>query len=210
MTASTPPSARDPVPPPMRRRWILPVLVITVTLLALAIAALLLFMPASRQGAGGSVGGPFALTAHDGSTFTHEALKGAPFTVFFGFTHCPDICPAALTEMSAVLEAAGQRGERLRALFVTIDPERDTREVLADYISNFDKRIVALTGTREQIDAMARQYRAYHRKVPLKDNDYTMDHTAAVYLMDRNGRFVKTLDLKRPPEVVAREWLSLL
>jgi protein SCO1/2 len=194
----------------MRRRWVLPTLVITVTLLGLAIAAFLLFMPAPRQGAGGSVGGPFALTAQDGSTFTDEALKGAPFTVFFGFTHCPDICPAALTEMSAVLEAAGSRGERLRALFVTIDPERDTREVLADYVSNFDKRIVALTGSREQIEAMAKAYRAYFRKVPLTGDDYTMDHTAAVYLMDRNGRFVKTLDMKRPPDVVAREWLSLL
>ena len=93
---------------------------------------------------------------------------------------------------------------------ITVDPARDTPEVLKNYLGSFDPRIIGLTGTQEEIDRAVKAYRAYYKRVPTSSGDYTMDHTAIVYLMDRNGRFVKTLDLKRPPEVVAREWLSLL
>ncbi|RYE76669.1 MAG: SCO family protein, partial [Hyphomicrobiales bacterium] len=132
------------------------------------------------------------------------------FLVFFGFTHCPDICPTKLFEISEVLRAAGPKGEKLKALFVTVDPERDTAETMKSYLGSFDPRIVGLTGDRAAIDGAVKAYRAYARKVPLKDGDYTMDHTALVYLMDKNGGFVGAFNIERPPAEAAQEWLRHL
>ena len=194
----------------MNRRLVLPLVVFLVGALALAAAAILTFSP-SRQGQSGtaSVGGPFSLTAQDGKTLTDKDLKGAPFLVFFGFTHCPDICPTKLFEISEVLRAAGAKGEKLRALFVTVDPERDTPEVMKSYLGSFDPRIVGLSGDRPAIDAVIKAYRAYARKVPLKD-DYTMDHTALVYLMAKDGSFIGAFNIEQPPAQAAQEWLRHL
>lgn len=195
----------------MNRRLILPLVVFLVGALALAAAAILTFAPA-RQGQTGtaSVGGPFALTTQEGATLTDTDLRGAPFLVFFGFTHCPDICPTKLFEISEALRAAGSKGEKLRALFVTVDPERDTAEVMKSYLGSFDPRIVGLTGDRAAIDAVVKAYRAYAKKVPLKDGDYTMDHTALVYLMGKDGSFVGAFNIERPPAEAAAEWLRHL
>ncbi len=194
----------------MNRRLVLPLVVFLAGALALAAAAILTFSP-SRQGQSGtaSVGGPFTLTAQDGKTLTDKDLKGAPFLVFFGFTHCPDICPTKLFEISEVLRAAGAKGEKLRALFVTVDPERDTPEVMKSYLGSFDARIVGLSGDRPAVDAMIKAYRAYARKVPLKD-DYTMDHTALVYLMAKDGSFIGAFNIEQPPAQAAQEWLRHL
>lgn len=194
----------------MNRRLVLPLVVFLAGALALAAAAILTFSP-SRQGQSGtaSVGGPFSLTAQDGKTLTDKDLKGAPFLVFFGFTHCPDICPTKLFEISEVLRAAGGKGEKLRALFVTVDPERDTPEVMKSYLGSFDPRILGLSGDRPAIDAMIKAYRAYARKVPTKD-DYTMDHTALVYLMAKDGSFVGAFNIEQPPAQAAQEWLRHL
>ncbi|KFC70779.1 SCO1/SenC/PrrC protein precursor [Bosea sp. LC85] len=195
----------------MNRRLILPLVVFLAGALALAAAAILTFSPARQgQGATSSVGGPFALTTAEGKQLTDADLRGAPFLVFFGFTHCPDICPTKLFEISEVLRAAGPKGERLRALFISVDPERDTPEVLKSYIGSFDPRIVGLTGDRAAIDATIKAYRAYSKKVPLKDSDYTMDHTALVYLMDKKGGFVGAFNIERPPAEAAAEWLRHL
>lgn len=195
----------------MNRRLVLPLVVFLVGALALAAAAILTFSPARQSQSGtASVGGPFALTAQDGKTLTDKDLRGAPFLVFFGFTHCPDICPTKLFEISEVLRAAGPKGEKLRALFVTVDPERDTPEIMKSYLGSFDPRIVGLSGDRPAIDAMIKAYRAYSRKVPLKDNDYTMDHTALVYLMGKDGGFVGAFNVEQPPAQAAQEWLRHL
>lgn len=195
----------------MNRRLVLPLVVFLAGALALAAAAIVTFSPGRQSQSGtASVGGPFSLTTQDGKTMTEKDLKGAPFLVFFGFTHCPDICPTKLFETSEVLRAAGAKGEKLRALFVTIDPERDTPEVMKNYLGSFDPRIVGLSGDRPAIDAMVKAYRAYARKVPLKDDDYTMDHTALVYLMGKDGSFIGAFNIEQPPAQVAQEWLRHL
>jgi protein SCO1/2 len=152
-----------------------------------------------------TVGGPFTLTDQDGRRVTEKDFSGKPFLVFFGFTHCPDICPAALFEMSEVLNSLGPDASRTAALFVTVDPERDTPEVLKTYLSNFNPGIRGLTGTVDEVMAAAKTYRAYARKVPQENGDYSMDHTAVVYLMDKQGRFVAPFNLKRSPDEAAAE-----
>lgn len=139
-------------------------------------------------------GGLFALTNHKGEPFTHENLRGRPYAVFFGFTHCPDVCPTALWELSELMKKLGSDADTLAVIFVTVDPERDTPEALANYLTSFDPRIVGLTGTPQEIDAMTKLFRAYYKKVPTNDGSYTMDHTATVYLMDRQGRLSGALD----------------
>lgn len=152
-----------------------------------------------------AVGGPFTLTDQNGRTVTQADLKGQPSLLFFGFTHCPDICPSTLYEVTQMFEALGKDAD-VRAVFITVDPERDTRQVMKDYLGSFDPRIIGLTGSKEQIDAVTRAFRVYARKVEQKDTDYTMDHTAMVYLMDSRGRFVGGFNLKRPPAEAAAEF----
>jgi protein SCO1/2 len=180
------------------------------------VAGLVLFMGAAFLVSGRSpvliaqpgpsaIGGPFKLTDHDGKTVTDETMKGKPFLVFFGFTHCPDVCPTALFEVSEVLTKLGPDANRVGALFVTVDPERDTPAKLKDYLSSFDPRLRGLTGDEAAVTAMTKAYRVYYKKVPLQGADYTMDHTALVYLMDKQGRFVAPFSLKRPPEQAAAD-----
>ncbi len=157
-----------------------------------------------------AVGGPFSLMTHRGERVSQDTFKGKPTAYFFGFTHCPDICPTKLFEISEVLRSVGDKGRALRALFITVDPERDTPEALKSYLSSFDERIVGLTGDPEAVQATVRAYRAFARKVPLKDNDYTMEHTALVYLMDKNGHFVSSFNLNRPPAEAARDLVGRL
>ena len=152
-----------------------------------------------------SVGGPFRLIDHNGKPITDEDLKGRPALVFFGFTHCPDVCPTALFEMSEIMRTLGPDGDRVRAMFVTVDPERDTPEKLKDYLSSFDPRLIAATGDEASIKAIEKAYRVYAKKVPLDAGGYTMDHTAIVYLMDKNGRFVAPFNIKRRPEEAAAD-----
>jgi protein SCO1 len=152
-----------------------------------------------------AIGGPFQLVDQNSKPITDQDLKGQPFLVFFGFTHCPDVCPTTLFEVSEVLRALGPEGGRVRALFVTVDPERDTPEKLKDYLSSFDPRVVGVTGDTAAITAMEKAYRVYAKKVPLEGGNYTMDHTAIVYLMDKTGRFVTPFNLKRRPEEAATD-----
>lgn len=151
------------------------------------------------------VGGPFRLEDQNGKPVTDQDMKGKPFLVFFGFTHCPDVCPTTLFDMSQVLRKLGPDADRTGALFITVDPERDTPAVMKDYLSNFDPHLRGLTGDRAEIDAAIRAYRVYAKKVPLPDGDYTMDHTALVYLMDKSGQFVAPFDLKRTADASAAD-----
>jgi protein SCO1 len=152
-----------------------------------------------------SVGGPFHLEDQNGKAVTDADMKGRPFLVFFGFTHCPDICPTTLFDMSQLFKALGPDADRTGALFITVDPERDTPSVLKDYLSNFDPHLRGLTGDEASIKAAAKAYRVYAKKVPLENGDYTMDHTAVVYLMDKDGRFVAPFNMSRTPAAEANE-----
>jgi protein SCO1/2 len=147
-----------------------------------------------------TVGGPFKLIDQDGRTVTDQDMKGKPFLVFFGFTHCPDVCPTALFDISEVFRKLGPDAGRAGALFITVDPERDTPEAMKSYLSSFDPHLRGLTGDETAIDGVAKGYRAYYKKVPNPDGSYTMDHTALVYLMDKEGRFVAPFNLKRRPD----------
>jgi protein SCO1 len=159
--------------------------------------------PVAQQVA--AIGGPFKLVDQNGQPLSDQDVKGRPFLVFFGFTHCPDVCPTALFEVSEVLRALGPDADRARALFITVDPERDTPAVMKDYLSSFDPHFSGLTGDPAAIAAVAKAYRVYYKKVPLEQGGYTMDHTAIVYLMDKSGHFVAPFNLKRPAEAAAAD-----
>jgi protein SCO1/2 len=152
-----------------------------------------------------AIGGPFKLTDQNGQAITDQDLKGHPFLVFFGFTHCPDVCPTTLFEVSEILRALGPDADRMRALFITVDPERDTPALMKDYLSSFDPHLAGLTGDPAAVAAVAKAYRVYFKKVPLDQGGYTMDHTAIIYLMDKDGRFVSPFSLKRTTEAAAAD-----
>ncbi len=151
------------------------------------------------------IGGPFHLEDQNGKPVGDEDMKGRPFLVFFGFTHCPDICPTTLLDISEVMRRLGEDADRTGALFITVDPERDTPAKLKDYLSDFDPHLRGLTGDPAAINAAIKAYRVYAKKIPLEGDDYTMDHTAVVYLMDKDGHFVAPFNLKRTPEAAAAE-----
>ena len=151
------------------------------------------------------IGGPFRLTDQDGHTVSDQDFKGKPLLVFFGFTHCPDVCPTTLFDVSEVLRKLGPDADRVGAIYVTVDPERDTSATLKDYMASFDPHLRGLTGDADAIQAIAKEYRVYYKKVPLQDGDYTMDHTAIVYLMGKDGHFIAPFSLKRSPEVAAAD-----
>ena len=151
-----------------------------------------------------AVGGPFALTDQNGKTITDKDMAGHPFLVFFGFTHCPDVCPTTLFDVSEIFRALGP-DKQVRALFITVDPERDTPAVMKDYLSSFDPRITGATGDEAAVAAAIKGYRVYAKKVPTDGGGYTMDHTAIVYLMGKDGRFVAPFNMKRRPNEAAED-----
>lgn len=143
---------------------------------------------------GDAVGGPFALTAPDGSTVTERTLAGKPFALFFGFTRCPDVCPTTLARLAQLRERMGDDGDKFEIVFVSVDPESDTPEDIGRYVALFDTPILGLTGTKEQIDAIVGAYHAFYGKVPTEGGGYTVDHTASVFLMDREGKLQSIID----------------
>jgi protein SCO1 len=152
-----------------------------------------------------AIGGPFQLTDQAGQTVTEKSMQGRPSLIFFGFTHCPDVCPTTLFEISEVLKAMGKDADRVNAYYISVDPERDTQAAMKEYLSSFDPRLQGLTGNTAEIAKVLSEYRVYAKKVPLKDGDYTMDHTALVYLMDRDGKFVSPFNINRKPEDAASD-----
>jgi protein SCO1/2 len=167
-----------------------------------------------------AVGGPFQLIDESGHIVTEKNLEGRLTLVFFGYTHCPDICPTSLFEISEVLRAMGKDADRINAYFISIDPARDTSVTMKEYLSSFDPHLQGLTGDPGAVATVITEYRAYAEKVPLKDGDYTIDHTALVYLMGSDGKFVAPFNLKRTPQEAAadlkrylqispRAWLTL-
>ena len=158
------------------------------------------------------LGGAFTLVAHTGETVSDTDFHGKYLLVFFGYTFCPDICPTSLQEMALTLDALGGEAAMIQPLFITIDPQRDTPEVLAEYVAAFDPRIIGLTGTPEQIAAAAKAYRAYYaRSDPASDGDtYLMDHSAFIYLMGPDGRFLKAMSHREPAAEIVKNIRSYL
>lgn len=136
---------------------------------------------------------PFELTDQDGAVVTEADYLGKPSAWFYGFTHCPDVCPTALAEMSAILEALGPQADELKVVFVSVDPERDTPQIMKDYVEYFDGRIDGLTGSLEDVSAMAKDRYIFFEKVPLEGDDYLMEHQASIQLVDAQGQFFGTL-----------------
>jgi len=138
------------------------------------------------------VGGPFTLVDHTGKTVTDKDFRGRYMLVYFGFTNCPDVCPSGLQVIAAALDKVGAKADQVTPIFVTVDPERDTPDQLASYVSSFHPRLVGLTGSPEQIAAALKAYRVYAKKVedPKSSAGFTYDHTSIIYLMDRNGDYL--------------------
>jgi protein SCO1/2 len=172
---------------------------------ALAVAGLGLAPPGQRMldwlgetlAPRAAIGGPFSLIDHRGQRRTERDFVGRPMLLFFGFTHCPDVCPTTLSAVSRWLEALGPDADRLAALFVTVDPARDTPAVLSDYLQAFDARIVGLTGSPEEVAYMLQAFRAFARQT----GTGAFEHTAAVYLFDGEGVLLRLVDYTRPDEV---------
>ncbi|KQT51135.1 copper-binding protein [Aureimonas sp. Leaf454] len=157
--------------------------------------------PAASTASLTPIGGEFKLVDEDGKPRTWSDFRGKPVAVFFGFTHCPDICPTTLAELSALLVDLGDRSDGLQVILVSGDPERDTPEVLNAYLQSFDPRIVALTGPDAEVERAFSTFKAYRKKVPTEGGDYTIDHSAGVYLYDGDGEFAGTLDMHEDMKV---------
>jgi protein SCO1/2 len=151
-------------------------------------------------------GGPFTLVDHNGRTITDHQFLGRYLLVFFGYTSCPAICPTTLLTISQTLDQLGRGAEKMQPLFISVDPERDTPKVLAEYISQFDRRILGLTGSASDIAAVAREFHVYYRKVADGQGGYDIEHTATMYLMGPDGRFMMLI----PPEASSRRIAGLL
>jgi protein SCO1/2 len=145
------------------------------------------------RGQGEAFGEPFQLVDNKGQPITEQAFRGQPSAVFFGFTHCPEVCPTTLVEMDGWLKKLGDEGKDIRAYFVSVDPERDTPEVMNSYVTNVSDRIVGITGDPAKVNQMVKDFRIYAKKVPIEGGDYTMDHTASVLLLNSAGDFFGTI-----------------
>jgi protein SCO1 len=177
------------------RQWIMAALA---GLFSFTAAALMVVYVVPLRGGSGaattnSIGGPFTLIDDTGAQVTGKTLAGKPYAMYFGYTFCPDVCPTTLLDLSRWIEKLGPDADRLNYVFVTVDPERDTVQSLHTYLSSFDKRIRGYTGTPAEIAQIAREYRVYYKKVPTDDGGYTMDHSAVIYLMGPDGKFVTVI-----------------
>ena len=149
--------------------------------------------PQSQQVQMVEFGGPFTLTGSDGKPFPSTRLQGKPYAIFFGFTHCPDVCPTTLARLVRLRQQLGASGEKLQILFVTVDPERDGPAEVGKYAELFDAPVTGLTGSPAQIEQVKKLYGIYSRKVPSEGSGYSVDHTATVLLFDTNGEFTGTI-----------------
>lgn len=153
----------------------------------------------------GTIGGPFTLIDHTGTVRTDADFRGKLLLVYFGFTHCPDVCPTDLMAIGGALKALGPLADQVQALFISLDPQRDTPALLAAYVESFHERVVGLTGDETAIRRAARAFKVYFRRVAGKgEDDYGFDHSAYIYLMDRAGKFIGVFPPATAPERIAQ------
>lgn len=156
-----------------------------------------------------SIGGPFAMTDHNGRAVTEKDFAGKALAIFAGFTYCPDVCPTTLTRLSSLMQKLGSDADKLQVILVSVDPERDTPEVLKTYLAAFDPRFVGLTGSPVQLAAFAKTFRVFYEKVPDSNGGYAMNHSAGVLLFRKSGEFQGTID-REESDTVAAEKLNML
>lgn len=193
----------------MPRRTIL-IFAAAVLLIALGIAGFALVSQRAHQPLSSGValvGGPFSLVDQDGKRVTEKDFLGKYMLVFFGYTFCPDVCPTELQVMTAALDQMGPEAEKIQPVFISIDPERDTPQVLKAYVGNFGPRLIGLTGTPEEVAAVAKAYRVYYAKAGNASSatDYLMDHSSIIYLMGPDGRFVTHMPYTTDAAKLAQE-----
>ncbi|MEO9458738.1 MAG: SCO family protein [Lentilitoribacter sp.] len=186
-----------------------------------AIAALLLLMATllsyqyfvkgtdNQYMSGMKIGDPFRLIDHNGDVITDAAMSGKPTAVFFGFTHCPEVCPTTLYELAGWLDILGDEGKDINSYFITIDPERDTPQIMKSYVENFTDRIVGITGSPKDVLKLAKSWHVYWKKIPLDDDDYTMDHSASIFLIDAKGHFKGTISFGENPDIALQKLKNL-
>jgi protein SCO1 len=150
--------------------------------------------------AGNAFGAPFELVDQNGQIITEKAFQGHPTALFFGFTHCPEVCPTTLFEMNGWFAKLGKDGENIKAYFVSVDPERDTPEILKAYVSNVTSRVIGVTGDPVKVAAMVKSFGVFAKRVPTDDGSYTMDHTASVFLLNSAGDFHGTIAWGEKPD----------
>ena len=185
----------------------LPIFIIAFIVVIVGAAGFNLFR--DKQAAKEPFGGPLNLVTMDGTPFTEKDLRATPAAIFFGFTHCPDVCPTTLYELDGWLKQLGPEAGDIKAYFITVDPERDTQDVMKTYVSNVSDRIIGVTGTPENIADTVKSYHVYAKKVPGEDGEYTMDHTASVFLLDKGGRFRSTIAYQENPDTALEKLKNL-
>lgn len=178
---------------------VLRVLAVAAIIVAAAGTSLHFFGPSPGR-SGTSVGGPFRLQSQDGGTVDSADLLGKPYGIFFGFTHCPEVCPTTLSDLAQAFGEIPDLPQDFRVFFVSVDPERDTPAVLKEYTANFDPRIVGLWAPPAELAQLAKAFGVYYEKIPTSDGSYTMNHTAVVYLMDAQGKFKDAILYSEPVE----------
>jgi protein SCO1/2 len=183
---------------------------VAVVALALTAGVGALLLRQQQPAAGGFGVADFDLVDHHGNPVDETVFAGHPSALFFGFTHCPEVCPTTMAEMASWFEALGDEGKDLRAYFVSIDPERDTPTMLGDYVSWVSDRITGITGTPEEIDKIAKAWGVYYKRIPLEGGDYTMDHTASVFLLDASGAFQGTIAYREDQATALSKLRNLL
>lgn len=168
---------------------------------------------AEKQVAEEPFGVPFELVSQTGAPINQTAFQGKSTALFFGYTHCPDVCPTTLFELNDWLKKVDPDAKKLQAFFVTVDPERDTPELLGQYIANVTDRVIGISGPADKVLDMAKGFRVYFKKVPIDEQnpegDYTMDHTASIFLLDSKGRFSGTISYGENPEVAVKKLQNL-
>jgi protein SCO1/2 len=193
-----------------RRNLIATVVVVLAVLVAAGAAVWITDRIAGPRGASASIGGAFTLVDQDGRTVTDRDLKGKWLLVYFGYTHCPDACPTALSDMAEALDQLGAKADRVQPVFVSIDPERDTPAVLKDYLASFEPVVLGLTGDKDQVARAAKAYRVYYAKSGDVTADYAMDHSSIIYVMDPDGRYIANFTHETPPERIAQRLQQLI
>lgn len=194
----------------MQRHHIFAVIVLVIAAV-IGATAVILWQTTDKTKLAGSVnvsksvdiGGPFTMTDHTGKTVTEKILKGHYSLIYFGYTFCPDVCPTELQDMSVAIDLAGEAGEKVLPVFVTIDPARDGQQQMADYVAAFHPRMIGLRGTDEQTKKMAKEYRVYYAKVEQDDGYYLMDHSSFMFLMGPDGENIAIFNGQASPQVIA-------
>src|SRR5436853_6147739 len=207
--------ASRPANPRTPPRFALVAIVFAGVLVIAAGVLLALALRETPRGAAGTalasaIGGQFQLIDQNGKPFSDANLKGKWQLVFFGYTHCPDACPTALNEMALALEQLGEKRGEIEIVFITVDPERDTPEVMKSYVQSFDASIIALTGSPDAVAQAAKAYRVYYAKHPRGDGDYDMDHSAVIYVMNPEGKFTATFTPDSTADAIAQRLQKLI